>query len=268
MGYNTTVVILNDALDSIAKDPDFGRRLADEIKRSSFRPDTPNDVSAGGFCNAALIIESHHSSDEVAVIVGHNTGRVQTPDAIQKARDEGYEAGHEAGRTKKAKTLEARVTEVERALRNLLRAVPPLPFQAYGDAQAVLGDSVLPWRQPVPATFEKPGGDYDRRINPGTKVRLRAIPAAVGVVDGWVGPRLVRIRWEAGHHSEVVEAYLDVIPQPQAGEPPQEAEVRPAAWRRDPARFEKCSCGHERRNHDDDDGVTGDGRCVYAGDRG
>ena len=42
MGYNTTVVILNDALGQIAKDPKFGEKLARAIME--VRRDKPATV--------------------------------------------------------------------------------------------------------------------------------------------------------------------------------------------------------------------------------
>ena len=79
MGYNTTVVILNDALSEIATDPEFGRRLADAIKR--LRAGDPEIVAAYGkhsiHGNAAIVIESHHADYDVTVVVGGNRGRVK-----------------------------------------------------------------------------------------------------------------------------------------------------------------------------------------------
>lgn len=79
MGYNTTVVVLNDALDIIAKDPEFGAKLADAIARVS-RKSGPIEVAASSgrsiHCNAATVIETHHADYEVLVSVGGNIGRV------------------------------------------------------------------------------------------------------------------------------------------------------------------------------------------------
>lgn len=77
MGYNTTIVVMNDALDTIAKDPEFGKRLSDAIAEAGFRR-KPVDVSAhGGNCihvNAATVIECHHADQNVLVRVGGNHG--------------------------------------------------------------------------------------------------------------------------------------------------------------------------------------------------
>lgn len=79
MGYNTTVVILNDALEDIAKDPRFGANLARAIRAVSFAPIGPIEVHAGSFMNAAIVVESHHSSEVRLVSIGHNTGEPVPP---------------------------------------------------------------------------------------------------------------------------------------------------------------------------------------------
>jgi hypothetical protein len=81
VGYNTTVVIMNDALSEIEADAGFGKRLAEAIKRLS--NGSPETVAAFGdncvHCNAALVIETHHAGHDVLVSVGGNTGRVVQP---------------------------------------------------------------------------------------------------------------------------------------------------------------------------------------------
>lgn len=74
MGWNTTVVVLNDALDQIKNDPKFGEKLyyaCLEVQRGK-----PVDVSAGYHCNAATVIETHHADIDVLVRVGGNYGEV------------------------------------------------------------------------------------------------------------------------------------------------------------------------------------------------
>lgn len=78
MGYNTTVVVLNDALSEIEQDPDFGKKLVRAIMQAG--RGKPVDVSARGthciHANAATVIESHHADYDVLVKVGGNTGIV------------------------------------------------------------------------------------------------------------------------------------------------------------------------------------------------
>jgi hypothetical protein len=78
MGFNTTVVVMNDALDMIRNDPQFGARLADAVLRVT--RGKPVDVAAHGersvHCNAATVIETHHADYMVLVRVGGNFGEV------------------------------------------------------------------------------------------------------------------------------------------------------------------------------------------------
>lgn len=83
MGFNTTVVVLNDALSDIEQDPDFGKKLAAAIRSVSCY-NKPIDVSAMGHCNAASVIESHHADNSVYVKVGGNYGEIVAPELIKK----------------------------------------------------------------------------------------------------------------------------------------------------------------------------------------
>ena len=73
MGYNTTVVVMNDALDQIKNDPEFGRKLAEAVTGLSV-PERRRDVSAGNHANAATVIETHHADQVHAIAVGGNRG--------------------------------------------------------------------------------------------------------------------------------------------------------------------------------------------------
>ncbi len=79
MGYNTTVVIMNDALENIKNDKEFGAKLVAAINHLQI-DNKPIDVSAtsGNITNvnAATVIESHHADDIVVVSVGGNYGKV------------------------------------------------------------------------------------------------------------------------------------------------------------------------------------------------
>lgn len=71
MGLNTTVVILNDALHDIRRDPKFGENLFFAIINGD------KHVPAGGHGNAAYVVETHHADHEVLVRVGGNLGKVE-----------------------------------------------------------------------------------------------------------------------------------------------------------------------------------------------
>jgi len=73
MGYNTTIVVLNDALGNIGQDPDFGKNLE---QACLMHRDRPIDVSSYGFVSAARVIEQHHANGVVPVFVGANSGLV------------------------------------------------------------------------------------------------------------------------------------------------------------------------------------------------
>jgi hypothetical protein len=75
MGFNTTVVVLNDALGEIENDPKFGQRLASAVKELSVRKGRI-DVPAGNHANAASVVETHHASENAVVVVGGNFGSV------------------------------------------------------------------------------------------------------------------------------------------------------------------------------------------------
>jgi len=84
MGYNTTVVVLNDGLGDIERDPEFGKKLARAISavnterylaEQAGRDFYGVDVSAGNHCNAATVVETHHAEGTAVVAVGGNMGR-------------------------------------------------------------------------------------------------------------------------------------------------------------------------------------------------
>jgi hypothetical protein len=78
MGYNTTVVVMNDALQEIASDPEFGKKLAAAIcKMSITEKGKIVDVRAGYHMNAAHVVETHHADQTVVVTVGGNLGKLK-----------------------------------------------------------------------------------------------------------------------------------------------------------------------------------------------
>lgn len=76
MGLNTTVVVLNDALHEIKDDPEFGAKLYRACIEK--RDGSPEYISAGSYCTAAVVVETHHADHNVLVRVGGNTGAVAT----------------------------------------------------------------------------------------------------------------------------------------------------------------------------------------------
>lgn len=82
MGWNSTVVVMHDALSDIAKDKNFGKKLADACQNAVIanRREKTFSVTAGGAVSAAIVIESHHADGAVMVLVGGNTGRQVFPE--------------------------------------------------------------------------------------------------------------------------------------------------------------------------------------------
>lgn len=76
MGFNTTIVIRNDALHQIENDPEFGRKLVEAIMNLN----DPRykgrrlEVAAGNHANVAQVVETHHADLTSIVTVGGNLG--------------------------------------------------------------------------------------------------------------------------------------------------------------------------------------------------
>ena len=68
MGYVATIVVNVDALHLIKDDKDFGKNVYHAVTPLYTRG--PNNVSVGGFCSAARVIEQHNSDYAVPVMVG------------------------------------------------------------------------------------------------------------------------------------------------------------------------------------------------------
>lgn len=92
MGFNSVVVVMNDAIGTIEKDHLFGKHLAETVigccgrggekdvpaysykdNGSTFQPDL---VPVGVHCNAATVLSTAHADCPQVVVVKHNTGYV------------------------------------------------------------------------------------------------------------------------------------------------------------------------------------------------
>lgn len=77
MGYNTSMIVLNDALGDIAKDAEFGAKVRDAVDRLTLRMHTHGiDIQSGCSVNAATVIESHHADETAIIAVGGNCASV------------------------------------------------------------------------------------------------------------------------------------------------------------------------------------------------
>lgn len=85
MGFQATVTIYLDNLDTISKDKDFGKKLSDAILEKANR--APYGDQTVGFnaasercsCNAGQVIVVHHSGDKATVETHGNTGKIIKP---------------------------------------------------------------------------------------------------------------------------------------------------------------------------------------------
>lgn len=73
MGYNSTLVIMNDALHEIRDDKDFGKKVYDAVLTVTRGKSV--DIAIGGFCNVATVIETHHADSIKLIAVGGNYGQ-------------------------------------------------------------------------------------------------------------------------------------------------------------------------------------------------
>lgn len=88
MGFNTTLVIMNDALHCIENDKEFGAKVAAAVSKFGCYGKEHVDVSAGGHCNAATVVDCHHADQTSIILVGGNMGTVALPYAGGWKHDE------------------------------------------------------------------------------------------------------------------------------------------------------------------------------------
>lgn len=74
MGYNTAVLILNDAAHNLETDPDVGRKLYKAMGESQYSENRERgvDFSIGNHCNGGLVLPAHHADDIQVLVVGRN----------------------------------------------------------------------------------------------------------------------------------------------------------------------------------------------------
>lgn len=76
MGFNSTVIVMNDALHEIKSDPDFGKNLAHAIMMHGAGQGRHVDVGAGGHANAASVVDCQHADVVSIIAMGGNHGTV------------------------------------------------------------------------------------------------------------------------------------------------------------------------------------------------
>lgn len=81
MGYNTSVLVLNDALHRIEDDVEFGKKISRAAQEVMIRSE-PIEIRSGNHMNAATVIETHHADMTAVLAVGQNYGQVLTTSAV------------------------------------------------------------------------------------------------------------------------------------------------------------------------------------------
>lgn len=82
MGFNTTVIVMNDALGDIEADREFGKKLVAAIHGLSLREDRDKGINVSArngnsiSGNAATVVETHHADSTAIVAVGGNYAHV------------------------------------------------------------------------------------------------------------------------------------------------------------------------------------------------
>ena len=71
MGYNSTILVLNDRLHEIEGDPEFGKKVANAIRSHHVRNDRQPYITG-----QTTVIDVQHADTMQVIAVGGNTGRV------------------------------------------------------------------------------------------------------------------------------------------------------------------------------------------------
>jgi len=76
MGFNSTVLVINDGLDQIEKDDEFGKKVGDGIRRLGPTMGKGIEISSGNHANPAKVLETHHADETAIIAIGQNCGTV------------------------------------------------------------------------------------------------------------------------------------------------------------------------------------------------
>ena len=71
MGWNTVVLVLNDAMSSVVNDKGFGQKVSDAVSEVNMYH-KPADISSGSFVNAATVISTEHANVRRLLLTGEN----------------------------------------------------------------------------------------------------------------------------------------------------------------------------------------------------
>lgn len=90
MGWNTTLLVMNDGLEQLDRDPDAGKKIAEGIMRHDMpRYESTNSIGIGNHLNMVQVIASQHADQTQILAVGQNLGRVLNAyDSMPDAADQ------------------------------------------------------------------------------------------------------------------------------------------------------------------------------------
>lgn len=75
MGFNSTLVVLNDALEQISEDKEFGQKVkASILRKYSYRDEDYVNISSGNHANVAAVVGVHHADEKHLFAIGGNIG--------------------------------------------------------------------------------------------------------------------------------------------------------------------------------------------------
>lgn len=73
MGFNTVVLILNDAMHNLKTDPNVGEKLYNAMGESQHPANKDGvEFSIGNHCNGGMVLPSRHADEVQIVAVGGN----------------------------------------------------------------------------------------------------------------------------------------------------------------------------------------------------
>lgn len=77
MGFNTSMLILNDCLSEIEQDPELGKKISQGVGMLA-RGEQVNITTVGGKCrsNGITLVETHHADTDTVVMFGGNRAQV------------------------------------------------------------------------------------------------------------------------------------------------------------------------------------------------
>lgn len=79
MGFNSTLIIMNDCLNEIKNDKNFGEKVHNAIIRYDSMNKKGIDISSGCCVNAATVIDCHHADGTSLIAIGGNYGTIISP---------------------------------------------------------------------------------------------------------------------------------------------------------------------------------------------